>query len=203
MLLNMVDMITLFSIALMLERGESPFPRDLRAAITILQHVADHGHSGAKEKLDHISDTPLPSSFNQASRKDKLETISKGEFEDIFIEECDGADMVNEVLFIKIYHHFRIRFKHASLNAIKSNCELYANRKLFSDDDIKPKLATHFLRTFYYQQVRRGLLRSIVESDKPVNPFEDAIEAARAESELVSKAAFVNAMIEMAEVHIC
>lgn len=65
-----VDIITLFCIALLLERGASPFPKDVRGAKTLFQHAADLGHGGAKEKLLQLPNTrttsPLVQMFAQA-----------------------------------------------------------------------------------------------------------------------------------------
>lgn len=76
-LCDRVDIITLFWLALMVERGATPFPKDIHAAKILLQHVANLGHEGAKQNLLELPDStattyPPSQMFGQAVRKPEV-----------------------------------------------------------------------------------------------------------------------------------
>lgn len=142
--------------------------------------------------------------INKLLTNDKLQTASGNIFDEIFVERCNGMDMVDEKLFIEIYLHFRDRFRQEfTMDAIMSECEAYVTRKVHSNSGLNLKLADLYLRLFYEEQVRRGRVVSIETSNGIEAPFEAAIRAACGGDGPVSKTAFVNAMVSLATDRIC
>lgn len=65
-IINSVDIITLFCVALMLKYGADPFPKDTNAARRLFQRASDLGHEQAKEQLKELPQPPSKSPLEDA-----------------------------------------------------------------------------------------------------------------------------------------
>lgn len=149
---------------------------------------------------DHAQMDP-PYALNQLNyllSKDNLSDISVADFEKLFEETGKGT--VSEEIFVDFYVHFRMRMHGACiLESIKSRCDAFVERKFFQGHDLSIKLAVTYLREFYDEQVRDGLVANIQETEEDTDPIRNAIQIAIGDVTVVSRKSFVKAMLEIVE----